>query len=85
MHSIACYCSTDEWKIVYRRPKYVSSGYTNEVTGPWFDNSYYHEEILTYENVEPTSSSVRVLKSEMVGMWEHMGIFQVITRYKVSV
>jgi len=71
------YCQPEQWKMVYRRPKYVSSGYTSEVTGPWFDNSYYHEEISEDEVVEPAGGSMTILKSEMVGLWEHMNISQV--------
>jgi len=52
------------------------------VTEPWFDNSYYHEEISEDEVVEPTGGSMTVLKSEMVGMWEQMNISQV-TSWKI--
>lgn len=69
---------TDQWKMLYRRPKLIPSGYTHEVTGPWVDNEYYTNESLSdYGKALPDGGSWTILKNRLTHFWEVLDISKV--------
>lgn len=69
---------TESWKMVYRRPKLVKTPrWTNQVTGPWMDPSFATDTISSEDETTRDGTAAKVLKSNIVPFWQHIGISKV--------